>query len=105
MLEWLKRFDPDGTALDELVALDAFAQSLRTQYAHWTVEEPEWLGDKIRVLKREITGRRRDALELRLKEIARQKTKLMTTDEKRTALAAEEDRLLEQLREQPAQTR
>jgi hypothetical protein len=97
MLEQLKRFDPDRASIDEMLALAVFATGLRTEYERRNITAPEWLDDKIRTLNREIESHRRDALEMRLKEIRAQKTQLLTPTEKRAALQAEEEALAAQL--------
>lgn len=97
MLQDLKRLDVDRLQLDEALTLAAFAKGLHQEYDARSIPAPEWLDDRIRQLSREIETRRRDALEMRLKEIRAQKTNLMTADEKRTALAAEEAELTAKL--------
>lgn len=97
MLAQLKKLDVDGTALDEMLALRAFAKSLRVEFETSGAEVPEWLDDKIRALNREVQVRLADSLEKRLKDIAAQKTGLETAAEKRARLALEEEKIKAQL--------
>ena len=97
MLEQLKRLDVNRLQLDEALAYAAFAKGLRQEYDTRNIPAPEWLDDAIRALNKDVEGRRRDALEMRLKEIRAQKTQLMTPAEKREALAAEEAELVGKL--------
>lgn len=97
MLNDLKKFDPDRAQMDELVALSAFAKSLRAEYTALNQEIPEWLDDKTRVLLREILSRGRDALEKRLKDARAQAAQLMTPAEKRAQLSKEIAELEKQL--------
>lgn len=97
MLKELKSFDAERCDLDQLVALSAFAKVLHAEYEARNIQVPEWLDDSRRALAREIEGRRRDALELRLKEVRAGQSGLLTAAEKREKLAAEEAKLVEQL--------
>lgn len=97
MLKELRSFDADRCDIDQLVALSAFAKVLHAEYEARNINVPEWLDDSRRTLAREIEGRRRDALELRLKEVRAQKSGLMTASEQREALAAEEAALTSEL--------
>ena len=93
MLEQLRRFDAERASLDDMLALVWFAKALRTEYEARGIMVPEWVSDKLRVLNREIESHRRDALELRLKEIRAEQTRLQTPTERREALAKVQERL------------
>lgn len=97
MLQLLRSFNPDRADLEDMLALIVFARGLRAAHEEFKVAVPEWLDDKIRALNREIVGKTRDALELRLKEVRQAKTQLMTPSERREALAKEEAELEAQL--------
>lgn len=93
MLDLLRRFDADRSTLEEMLALVTFGKSLRAEYEARGIMVPEWLSEKLRVLNREIESHRRDALELRLKEIRAEQTRLQTPAERREALAKEQEQL------------
>jgi len=97
MLAQLKSLDVDRLALDEAIGLAAYAKMVSAEYDARGVSHPEWLDDAIRTLNTDITARTRDALEMRLKEITAQRTQLMSADEKRAKLDAEEAALREKL--------
>lgn len=97
MLNSLKRLNVDTVDMDEALALRAFAKSLVAEYESALIPAPEWLTDAMRRLNVEIANRRRDVLELRLKEINREAAGLMTAAEKREKLAAEKTALEAQL--------
>lgn len=94
-------FDPDQytgqSGLDQLVAIHAMAKLLRAEYDTLAMPVPEWLDDRLRAVGREIEVKKREALELRLRQIAARKTQLRTRDEERVDLEKEEDRLRELL--------
>lgn len=90
LLEQLKGLDEQTVNLESLVALAAFGRTLRAEYEQRQMSGPEWLDERLRSLNREIELRRRDVLELRLKEIRAQKTQFLSREERRTALEKEE---------------
>lgn len=97
MLEQLRKFDTDAAQMDETLAMAAFARLLRAEYEHRNTTVPEWLDNVTRRLGQAIESRRRDALEMRLKEISAQETQLLTAAEKRIKLAEERQALEAQL--------
>lgn len=97
LLTTLKRLDTDRLSMDEAMSLAAFARHLRVEYDSRSVTAPEWLDDAIRTLNNHIEAQRRDALELRLKEIAREESGLQTKEERRAALAVEKERIQQRL--------
>ena len=97
MLQSLKRLNVDTVDMEEALSLRAFAKSLVSEYESALIPVPEWLADAVRRLNAEIANRRRDVLELRLKEIKREQSGLMTAAEKREKLAAEQTALEAQL--------
>lgn len=90
LLDRLKQLDVDKLSLDDAVELAVDAKALRAEYERRTLPVPEVLDDSLRSLDRDIEARRRDALELRLKEVRRQRAATMSAEEKRQKLAAEE---------------
>lgn len=93
MLRQLKQFVEDQADTETMIALAVFAKGLRQEYEARNIEAPEWLDDRIRQIGRALEASTRDAKELRLKEIAAERTRLLTPSEKRTALEAEEAKL------------
>lgn len=93
MLRDLKQFVEDQSDLEVMIALSVFAKGLRAEYDAKNIPVPEWLDDRLRQIARAIDGQTRDAKELRLKEIAAEETRLLTSSEKRERLAAERSRL------------
>ena len=93
LLNELKDVTTTGKQLDELVALSAQAQALRTGYQNHSVETPEWLEETNRILNGEIASRNRDALEARLRELNQADAALRTPGEKRADIAKEREKL------------
>lgn len=90
MLEKLKNLKTESVvALEDLMALSAFATSLLSAYDAHKVAVPEWITDANAALSREIKTRVRDELEARLKKIKAQRESLKTAEEKRAALDRE----------------
>ena len=97
----LKNLNSDSLALDELIELAMGARNLRAGYESFSAAEPEWLGDAIATLTRDIRTRTADSIALRLREIEQAEAALLTASEKRTRLAEEKARLLERLHGEP----
>jgi hypothetical protein len=90
----LRKAEPNGLLLDDLVALSRASKDLRAEYEALTLEVPQWLDDAQRRISREIEVRRRDYLEKRLREARRTYDSLAGPEEKR-AKAADEIKALE----------
>lgn len=99
VIDQLKNFNERnvGTELLEVVALSVQAKAIRAEAEAKNVPIPEFLDDVIRALARTIGERTRDARELRLKEIAAEESRLLTSAEKRDRLAAEKAKLTAEL--------
>lgn len=80
----LNRFD-----LDDIVAATAIGEAIQAKYTASKLEQPEGLTDRIETLNKEIKARRRDNLELALKQAQHRRANLATAEEKRTK--ADED--------------
>lgn len=93
MLTKLRTFNVDGLEVDEAVALYAFGKTLGQTYAEFGLEPPEWVGEQLEVLRREIKDRQRDALIKDLKDTKARREGLRTVDEKRAELDAKIARL------------
>lgn len=85
----LKTFNADVTSLEDALALEVGAETLRANYVKHNIPVPEWLDDTARRLARHIETQTREAKELRLKEIKSQRENLATAAEKREKLDAE----------------
>ncbi len=57
IIDQLRTFDSDGTAIEDLVALSAMGKFVQSEFTAFNVEEPEWLGPKLREVRREIQKR------------------------------------------------
>jgi uncharacterized protein YlxW (UPF0749 family) len=93
MLAALKGVQTDRYELEEMIALAAFAKTLRSEYEAHQVEEPEWLGEKIRMLQREIRSKNADTLAARRREVRARLDAMRTPDEKRAAYQKELEQL------------
>lgn len=102
MLAELKALNTDKAPLEEMVALSAVAKIVRAEFEAKNVAVPTWLDDAQRALSREIAGRTRDALEMRLREVEQARVGLETTAEKRERLEREAESLRKQLAGQSA---
>ena len=69
--------------LEEAVFLTALVALMRAEYEKLKEPTPEWLDARGKALAREINSRRRDQLELRLRQAKSARSRLMTADERR----------------------
>lgn len=95
----LKNFDAQRMDIDQLVALAAFGRSVRTEYEQLNLEEPTWLDDRLKSLRREIAVRNTDRIEAMLKEKKTRLDALKTPNERKTELKKQIKELEEQLAE------
>lgn len=103
VLNDLKDVSTTGKTLDELVALSAFAQSIRQSYQTHSVPVPEFIDDANRILNGEIASRNRDLLEARLRELNQADAALRSPGEKRADIAKEREQLEQALGRKPAE--
>lgn len=89
MLQTLKNFDAQTTPIDELVLLSALGNMLTAECAEQGIEQPKWLGPKLKTLRREIATRNQDALEKRIAELKARRETLLSATERRKQLDAE----------------
>lgn len=101
MIERLRGIDADTLSPDEMIELRAGATALQAQYQASGYEVPEWLRDRTAMLDRELSAKRADAIQKRLKELDAQELGLETAQEKRDRIKAERERLQQALN--PAQ--
>lgn len=93
MLNLLKNFDAERMDVDELVALSLFARQLHGEYETLNLDVPDWVDESTRGVRLEIRSRVSDLLAKRLKEAKARRASLRTTEEKRTELDAEIEKL------------
>jgi hypothetical protein len=93
MLEELRRLDTDRIDLEQAVALSCFGRQVQAEFTTLNIEEPEWIGTRLRELRREIRTRQQDAIDKRLREAKLRLSSLASPDEKRAKLQAEIEKL------------
>lgn len=89
LLNELRNTSFKGSDLEELMALDTFAHSLRARYEARQIPEPDWLSARIPELGRELAMRTDDAKQKRIRELMSQQQALMTPNEKKKAIETE----------------
>jgi chromosome segregation ATPase len=97
VIDELRRFDTEGTALEDLVALSSLGRVVQTEFQSLNVEEPEWLNPKLREIRREIQTRQADRIEKLIREKKSRLEALLPAEEKRQALQSEIEKLEKQL--------
>ncbi|SRR6266403_1115295 len=89
MLTELKSFSPQRLDGEELVELATFGRIFEAEFGQLGVEIPEWVGNQLRAVRREIRTRNADAIANKLRAAKARFESLKTADEKRAAVAAE----------------
>ena len=89
MLRELKSVNTDAVDIEQAVALLAFGRTLQSEYAELEIETPEWLGNTIKSLRREITTRNADALEKKLRDLKARRESMESPEARRRKLEAE----------------
>lgn len=89
MLDQLRNFNAEAMNLDELVALAAFGRQLRAEYEALKVEEPPFVDDGLKAIRREVEGRMADRRATRVREIKATLEGLKSREEKRESLEKE----------------
>lgn len=97
MLAQFKTFQADRMDIDELVALAAFGTQLRAEYEKHNLEEPEFVDNQLKSLRREIATRNAERLEARRKEINNRLESLKTPTQRKSELLAEKKRIDQEL--------
>jgi hypothetical protein len=69
MLSQFMNFDVDRLEINDLVALVAFGEMYRAQFEKMQLDEPDFINNKLRVLKREINIKRENTLLMRKKQL------------------------------------
>lgn len=90
MLDQFKAFNVEtADNLDELVAMSAFGQSLKAEFESQKIAVPEYVGDSLTAIKREIERRVSDRRAARVRELKAQEAGLKTAAEKREEIRKE----------------
>src|SRR5258707_15801242 len=89
LLNELRNTSFKASDLDELMALDAFAHTLRARYEARQVPEPDWLVARLPELTREIGMRTDDSKQKRIRELLAAQQALLSTAEKKKQIEAE----------------
>lgn len=93
VLNRLRALNCDRSDIDELVALQSFAEVLQATYAGSGLVVPEWLSDSLVTLKREIADRRRDELLREAKLLDAQENRLLSREEQRDKVRRRRDEI------------
>jgi len=97
MLSVLKSFTSNARfETEELVELSAFGRLLEAEFKQLGVETPEWLGNQLKAVTREIKTRNADAIANKIRSAKARLAALATPDERRAALNDEIKKLEEQ---------
>lgn len=90
MVSALKSFTSNARfETEELIELAAFGRMLEAEFTQLNVEPPEWIGNQLTAVRREIKARNADALANKIRSAKSRLAALATVDEKRAALADE----------------
>jgi len=93
MLEALRNLNLDRVELDDGVALLAVGESLGKTYTDNQLETPEWVTDKVAILRQWVKDRSRDNLDREIKLAEQKRSELRTAEEKRGDLDSRIERL------------
>jgi hypothetical protein len=93
LIDDIRRFETEGKAIEDLVALSAVGRVVQDEFAKLSVEEPEFLGPKLREIRREIQVRDADRIEKLIREKESRLEALKPAEQKRQELQADIDRL------------
>lgn len=105
VVQRLQAFDSNRADVHEMIDMLASASTVKQTYEDAQVPAPDSLVEGIATLRAEIDSHKRDAIQKRLKEIAAQRSGLLSAQEKRATLDAEEAALRASLGQgQPAST-
>jgi hypothetical protein len=66
-----------------MVELSTFGRAYESEFMQLGLDAPTWVTDNNKTLRREITNRKREQMEARLKDLKARKASLRTVDEKR----------------------
>lgn len=89
IVDSLRKFNKETTDLDEMIALEAIGKVVVAGYPTHSIAPPEWLTSTLTTLNHEITGKTKDQLEKRKRELIAQRSGLESAEEKRQRIAKE----------------
>jgi hypothetical protein len=90
MLDQFRSFNVEtADNLDELVAMSAFGKSLKAEFEAQKVTVPEYVGDSLVAISREIARRVSDRKAARIRELRAQESGLQTAAERREQIRKE----------------
>jgi hypothetical protein len=89
MHDLIKKFVADNATMETLLEVGAQAELLVNSYAHFGVEQPEWLVTARERIRSQIEARKVDIKANRVRQIQAQLQGLETPAEKRKRLEAE----------------
>jgi hypothetical protein len=88
-LQTFKNYNTARADLDDLVAMAAFGRTLRAEYEAHQIEDPEFVGAKLKSLRAEIADRNADKIAARKSEIKARLDALKSPKEKAAELRKE----------------
>lgn len=99
VLEQLRTVNTDRMSIDDAIAMLAFGKLVQETYESKGLDAPEFVEGAIEKLDAEIDRKRRDYLEMKLKQAKADRETLLTAAERRSKKDAEIARLEKQIRE------
>ncbi len=88
-LNTFKNFNSARADMDELVAMAAFGRALRAEYEAHQIEEPEFVGAKLKALRAAISDQNADKIAARKRELKARLDSLKSPKEKAAELRRE----------------
>src|SRR6266403_468151 len=85
----LKSYTPQRLDTEELIELAGFGRLLEAEFNQLSVDAPEWIGNQLKAVRREIKTRNADAIANKLRAARARLATLATPDEKRAAVTEE----------------
>jgi hypothetical protein len=88
-LATFKNYNTARADLDELIVMAAFGRMLRAEYESHQINEPEFVGSKLKALRAEIADRNADKIAARKSELKARLDSLKSPKEKAAELRKE----------------
>ncbi len=88
-LTTFKNYNTARADLDELIAMASFGRALRAEYEAHQIDEPEFIGTKLKALRSEIADRNADKIAARKSELKARLDALKAPKEKAAELRKE----------------
>ena len=96
-VQYLRQFLADNKDLGDLILARTALRELAAGYENINLEVPEWIGDKFRVVQKEIEAQRDGLLERELRNAENQLAALATPAERKKSLQEQITKLKETL--------